>query len=189
MKIVDDNGNRCGANVDGEICTKTKYMFIEYLNDPKTTAASFDNEGFFLTGDIGHFDENGTLHISDRKKNIFKIFYFRVPFSPSQIESYLITLPDVQEVCIVGITTGADEELPAAVIVRNSNSSLNERSYYELVAHEVLGSLIQNTNVKAQRGLLDPKVFCMGNDVFCMGQYETHGDFLTQQFTFHQTTT
>ncbi|XP_031635434.1 uncharacterized protein LOC116348546 [Contarinia nasturtii] len=135
MKIVDDNGNRCGANVDGEICTKTKYKFIEYLNDSKATAAAFDSEGFFLTGDIGHFDENETLHITDRKKDIFRIFYFRAPFSTSEIESYLIKIADIQEVCIFGITTGADEKLPAAVIVRNSNSSLNERKCYELVAH------------------------------------------------------
>ncbi|XP_031635418.1 4-coumarate--CoA ligase-like 7 [Contarinia nasturtii] len=135
MKIVDDHGNRCVANVDGEICTKAKYKLIEYLNDTKATAAAFDNEGFFLTGDIGHFDENGTLHITDRKKDVFKIFHFEAPFAPSEMESYLITLPDVQEVCIVCITTGTDEKLPAAVIVRNSNSTLSERGFFELVAN------------------------------------------------------
>ncbi|XP_031635430.1 probable 4-coumarate--CoA ligase 2 [Contarinia nasturtii] len=119
--------------IDGETCTRTKYKLIEYLSDPKATAAAVDNEGFFLTGDIGHFDQNGTLHITDRKKDVFKIFHFEAPFAPSEMESYLITLPDIQEVCIVGITTGIDEELPAAVIVRNSNSSLSERDFFELV--------------------------------------------------------
>lgn len=140
VKIIDDYGNRCGPNVDGEICTKKKYEFIEYLSDPNTTAASFDNEGFFLTGDIGHFDENGTLHIIDRKKDVFNIFYFEAPFRPSEMESYLITLPDIQEICVVGISTSIDEELPAAVIVRNSSSSLSKRHFYELVTSKIFNN-------------------------------------------------
>lgn len=138
VKIIDDNGNRCGANVSGEICTMKKYKFVEYLNDPNTTAKSFDSEGFFLTGDIGYFDDIGTLHIVDRKKDVFNIFYFEAPFRPSEMESYLITLPEIQEICVVGISTSIDEELPAAVIVRNSNSTLNKQHFYELVTSKFL---------------------------------------------------
>lgn len=134
VKIIDDDGNRCGPHVDGEICIKKEHHFIEYFEDPDANAAAVDKEGFFHTGDIGHFDDNGNLSVVDRKKNVMTIFYFESILLPSKIEDYLIKIPGVKEVCVVGIELVIDAYVPAAVIVRDPNSNLNQRDVYNVVA-------------------------------------------------------
>lgn len=136
-KIIDEHGNRCGPNARGEICIKIEHGFLGYLDDLKTTAATVDAEGFILSGDIGHFDDRGFLHIIDRKKDIFRVCYFGYTLSPSVIEEYLIQLPEIRAVCVVGISISEDSsKLPAAVIVRDQNSNLDGRKIYDIVASE-----------------------------------------------------
>lgn len=132
IKIIDDDGNRYGIGEDGEICFKTNYKFIGYYGNPKATDESVDDEGFFRTGDIGHFDENGNLCIVDRKKELIK--YCSCQISPSQIESYLIESPKIKAACIVGLPDDVAGELPAAFIVRNNGSKISEKEVYDMVA-------------------------------------------------------
>lgn len=133
-KILDNFGNHCGPNVDGEICIKAKYPFISYFNDPVTTAAAIDAEGFFRTGDIGHFDDDCKLYLVDRKKNVGNVFYFENILVPSTVEECLINLPGVLDVCIVGVPVGCGECLPAAAVVREPNSNLDRNDVFNAVA-------------------------------------------------------
>lgn len=55
---------------DGEILAKGPNVFGGYHDDPEATAGAFDADGWFLTGDIGRFTEDGFLQIIDRKKDI-----------------------------------------------------------------------------------------------------------------------
>lgn len=136
MKIIDDEGNRCGINVDGEICLKVNYRFLGYYGNPEATNQLFDDEGFIMTGDIGHFDEDGYLFIVDRKKDLLKYCNFQI--SPSEIDSHLIVSPGIKSACVVGIPDDAVTDLPAAVIVRANGSNITEKEVFDLVA----GSLI-----------------------------------------------
>lgn len=105
------------------------------MHDSNATVNAIDKEGFFLTGDIGHFNENGVLLIDDRKKNIIKnVFYFRGFILPSEIENYLIQYSDIDEICIIGIEILSGLELPAAVIVRHPTSNLTEHQVFQMVA-------------------------------------------------------
>lgn len=134
VKLVDDHGNRCGPNESGEIHVKKPYKFLGYINDPVQTANAMDEEGFFRTGDIGHFDDHGFLFITDRKKNIFSVFYFRSMILPQEIEECLAKLPDVKEVCVVGIPIVSQYFLPAAVVVRMPGSELSQNDVFQAVA-------------------------------------------------------
>lgn len=57
----------------GEILVRGGSVFKGYLKNEKATKETFDENGWFETGDIGRWNPNGTLSIIDRKKNIFKM--------------------------------------------------------------------------------------------------------------------
>ena len=58
---------------DGEILVKGPCVMLGYYKDPELTAQVIDSDGYFHTGDIGIFDENNFLTVTDRKKEIFKL--------------------------------------------------------------------------------------------------------------------
>lgn len=53
----------------GDLCVKGKSVFKEYYKDPEATAAVFDEEGYFNTGDSARIDSRGRIFLSGRKKN------------------------------------------------------------------------------------------------------------------------
>lgn len=134
VKIIDEHGNRCGVNVDGEICIKTTYKFLGYYGNQQANDEIFDEEGFIVTGDIGHFDEEGYLYVIDRKKDLLKYCGFQI--SPSEIDAYLIESSHIKLACVVGIpdTMG---DLPAAVIVRTEGSEISEEEIFDMVAGNI----------------------------------------------------
>lgn len=135
VKIVDEHGNRCGINEDGEICIKTNFKFIGYYDNPKETHDVFDEDGFIKTGDIGHFDTDGFLYVIDRKKELLKYCNFQI--SPSEIDAYLTESPDIETACVVGIPDSVATDLPAAVIVRAERSNITEQDVYDMVAGNI----------------------------------------------------
>lgn len=57
----------------GEVWIRGGSVTSGYLDLPKETEESFTKDGWFMTGDIGEFDHNGSLKIIDRKKNLVKL--------------------------------------------------------------------------------------------------------------------
>jgi long-chain-fatty-acid--CoA ligase ACSBG len=58
------------AHGNGEICMMGRNVFLGYMKNAKATAESFDDEGFFHSGDVGRFDNDGLLHITGRIKEL-----------------------------------------------------------------------------------------------------------------------
>lgn len=135
-KIVNEKGERCGVNVDGEICIKGNFKFIGYYNNERATDEVIDAEGFLKTGDIGHFDADGNLYFVDRKKELLK--YCNAQVAPSEIDAFLTETPDIKSACVVGIPDAVATDLPAAVIVRADGSNITEKDVYDLVAGKLL---------------------------------------------------
>lgn len=131
VKIIDEDGNRCGVGENGEVCFKTNYKFLGYYDNEKATNESLDDEGYFLTADIGHFDKDGNLFVIDRRKDIVKYCGFQI--SPSQIESYLVGSPGIKAACLIGIPSDLGTDLPAAFIVRSEGSNITEADVSKLV--------------------------------------------------------
>jgi long-chain acyl-CoA synthetase len=86
---------------DGEILAKGPQIFKGYWNMPKETKDSFDDEGWFLTGDIGKIDADGFLEITDRKKELF-VTSGGKNIAPHPIELAVTARPYIDQVCLAG---------------------------------------------------------------------------------------
>ncbi len=86
-----------------------------------------DAEGFYDTGDVGHLDARGRLHVTGRRGE--QIVTGGEKVSPREVEEALLALPSVREACVVGIPDEAWGERVAAAIV--SDEPLDERALAE----------------------------------------------------------
>lgn len=132
-KIISETGERFGPGDEGEICLKVPIHFLGYYKNEEATRRSFDDEGFFITGDLGHFDETGRLYVTGRKSEFFKSRDFAI--SSAEIETILM---EHQAICVACVVSVYDEkmitDLPAAVIVKKEQHSITEDEVYSLIA-------------------------------------------------------
>ena len=94
VKIADPD-----ENGEGEICVKGPNVMMGYYEDEEATAAVFDEEGFFKTGDYGKLDEEGWLYITGRLKNLI-IFSNGKNVYPEEIEAEVSRIWGVNEVVV-----------------------------------------------------------------------------------------
>lgn len=88
--------------VDGEFRLKCGGMMKGYYKEPELSAASFDEEGYFKTGDKGEYSSDGYLSIIGRVKDQFKTDKGKY-VSPAPIEMLLLANPDIEQACVVGM--------------------------------------------------------------------------------------
>ncbi|HEU5491037.1 MAG TPA: long-chain fatty acid--CoA ligase [Gaiellaceae bacterium] len=86
---------------DGEIEVRSDTVFQGYYKDPEATAAVLGEDGWLKTGDIGHLDEDGFLHITDRKKDIL-VTAGGKNVAPQNVENDLKTSKYVSQALVVG---------------------------------------------------------------------------------------
>ncbi|XP_059617915.1 probable 4-coumarate--CoA ligase 3 [Phlebotomus argentipes] len=134
-KVLDEDGQQLGINEDGEIVVKTQTQFLGYYNNLKATKEILDKDGWIHTGDLGHFDEDGLLFITGRKKDVMKYNNFHV--SASELEEILEKHPGVGQVIVVGIPDPVFTDLPAALVVKKNESTVSEEELIELVEKNV----------------------------------------------------
>jgi long-chain acyl-CoA synthetase len=85
---------------DNEILIKSKALFKEYYKNPEATDEAFEGE-WFKSGDIGHFNTQGYLVITDRKKDII-ITSAGKNIAPQKLENLLKVHPEIASCVIVG---------------------------------------------------------------------------------------
>ena len=86
---------------DGEILAKGANVFSGYYDDPEATAAAFTSDGWFCTGDVGRFTEDGFLQIIDRKKDIL-VTAGGKNIPPANIEARFADDPIIERVVVYG---------------------------------------------------------------------------------------
>ncbi len=115
ITIRDDDGKELPAGDSGQIYVKNLMgSDFEYHNEPEKTADVHLEPGVFTFGDIGYFDDDGYLYLSDRK--IDMIISGGVNIYPAEIEAVLVQHPAVEDAAVFGIPNEEfGEEVKAAV--------------------------------------------------------------------------
>jgi long-chain acyl-CoA synthetase len=130
-KIYDlkDANKELPQGEEGEIGLKGPQVMSGYWKKPEETANTFNDDGYFLTGDIGYIDEDGYFFISGRKKNMIDVSGLKV--YPREVEEEIIEHPAVQEVAIVGIPHKIRGESVKAFIVLHDDETASAEEIME----------------------------------------------------------
>ena len=113
LQLRADDGRRVDVGVPGEIWSKGPDCFVGYT-DTALTAAAFDADGWFATGDIGVLDADGYLCIVDRKKDI--IIRGGENISALEVEEQLLRMPGMAEAAVVAAPDARLGEHAAAFV-------------------------------------------------------------------------
>lgn len=100
-RLVDALGREVAPGESGEVCWRGPTKSFGYLNEPEMTEAAFDEKGFYHSGDLGTYDDDGYLHITGRSKDL--IIRGGQNISPVEIENLLAEHPAVSEVSVIGL--------------------------------------------------------------------------------------
>ncbi len=121
-----ESGMFLGPNADGEVVMKGPNIMKGYFKLPDETAAAFDAEGYFRTGDMGRLDDNGFLSITGRIKEMLIVGGENV--FPREIEEVLNRHPAVNASGVIGITDPMRGELPLAFVEFKEGQSADEQA-------------------------------------------------------------
>ncbi|KAK6155424.1 hypothetical protein DH2020_009672 [Rehmannia glutinosa] len=137
LKVVDpETGCSLPRNHPGEICIRGPQIMKGYLNDAEATARTIDVDGWLHTGDIGYVDDDDDVFIVDRVKELIKFKGFQVP--PAELESLLVSHPNIADAAVVPQKDEAAGEVPVAFVVRSNGFELTEEVVKEFIAKQVV---------------------------------------------------
>ena len=124
VKLVDLNGRDVTKpRVNGEIVTRGPNIMKGYWNNPEATAAAIDVEGWFHTGDVGWFDEDGFLFIADRLNDM--VITGGENVYPAEVESVLYDHPAIAEIAVIGLPDAQWGEAVVAIAALKPGASLD----------------------------------------------------------------
>ena len=123
-KVVDNEGKPLVAGEAGELILKGPSYSSGYFNNPDATTASIDENGYFHTGDIAQYDEEGYFFIVDRKKDMFISGGENV--YPAEIEKALYQHPAVHMCAVIGLPDPKWGEVGKACVVLKPNTTASE---------------------------------------------------------------
>jgi acyl-CoA synthetase (AMP-forming)/AMP-acid ligase II len=114
LKIIGQDGKEVEAGQVGEIIARGPQIMKGYFKDPKATAEKIKN-GWYHTGDLGRFDEEGYLYVLGRADDM--VISGGLNVYPSEVETVLLHHPKVQEAAAVGIPDSSRGQVLRAIVV------------------------------------------------------------------------
>ena len=115
VRVLGADGTELPVESVGEIAIRGPGVMKGYYRQPVETSGSFDDEGYFLTGDLGIVDEEGYVHLVGRRKAVIIRSGFNV--YPREVEDRLQSHPAVREAAVVGVSDQVLGEAICACIV------------------------------------------------------------------------
>jgi acyl-CoA synthetase (AMP-forming)/AMP-acid ligase II len=121
VEIMSDANEILPPGATGEICVRGDLVMKGYYKAPEKTAEAIV-DGWLHTGDIGHLDADGYLHITDRKKDMIITGGFNV--YPSEVEQVIWSHPAVQDCAVIGVPDAHWGEAVKAVVELNAGQQV-----------------------------------------------------------------
>ena len=133
----------------GEVWAKGPNVMLGYYKNEQLTDEAFEN-GWFKTGDLGYFDDDGFLHIAGRKKNVIISKSGKNVF-PEEIEDILNRSPYILECMVYGEKDSKQDEIIAAQIVADAEAfiELSETKGIDIndeLMNKVIAEEVEKTN-------------------------------------------
>lgn len=135
MRLIDmETGQDVPEGEPGEILMQAPMMMDGYLNNEEATKETITEDGWLHTGDIGRIDEDGSLFIMDRAKEVIKYKGYQV--APAELEAVLVSHPAILDAGVVGVEKDG-LEIPRAFVVVAPGAGLDEQAIMDYVASQV----------------------------------------------------
>jgi acyl-CoA synthetase (AMP-forming)/AMP-acid ligase II len=130
VKIVDEDRHEVDRGVVGEIAVRAPTLMEGYYKRPDATAMAIDPEGWYYSGDMGMIDDDGYVRVMGRRGDM--ILRAGVNVYPAEIENFLLTHSQIEQVAVVGVPSPASggEKVRAYVVPKDGR---------DLTVSDVLG--------------------------------------------------
>ncbi|HBL22691.1 MAG TPA: long-chain acyl-CoA synthetase, partial [Deltaproteobacteria bacterium] len=123
--ITDDKHEKLPVGEVGEVSIKGPNLFSGYYQQPEVTKAAFDQNGYFCSGDLGKYLDNGMLAIVGRKKEMIIRGGFNV--YPAELEEQIGLIDGVQAVAVVGLPDKVMGEKIVACVIPSPGSTIVDK--------------------------------------------------------------
>jgi fatty-acyl-CoA synthase len=131
LRVIDDQGRDLPSGQDGEILVRGPNVMTGYWNAPERTREALD-DGWYRSGDIGHFDDDGYLYVASRKTEL--IISGGENVYPAEVERVLLESSSIQDACVVGRPDARWGEIVAAAVVLKPGARMTEAEVAALFA-------------------------------------------------------
>ena len=127
LRLVDEQGHPVEEGDPGEVVARGANVFAGYWPDGRDGP---DADGWFATGDVAYVDEDGDLHLVDRRQELVLVSGFNV--YPREVEDVLVTHPEIEEAAVLGVPHPYTGEAVKALVVRSPGSRIGAE---DVIAH------------------------------------------------------
>ncbi len=101
VRVIGTDGQPVAEGETGELCVKGPQVMLGYWQREQATDSCFTDDGFFITGDMAVWEDDGYLRIVDRAKDMINVSGFNV--YPNEIEDVVSSHPEVIECAAIGV--------------------------------------------------------------------------------------
>ena len=132
-----DPGHELPPGETGEIALRGPSVAHGYWDLPEETSAVFLDNGWFLTGDIGHLDAEGVLFVTDRKKDMIIMSGWKI--YPTEVENILVRHPAIADAAVFGVPDERRGEIPVVAVVLRPGADLTEEDLSTFCRDQLAG--------------------------------------------------